>query len=54
MLKKEYLSPSAESIELKTRNILMASAVDGDLGDLGEITIITDSIIEGPDDLLFF
>ena len=53
MIKKEYLSPLAESIELKTRNILMASA-DGDLGDLGEISIITDSIIEGPDELLFF
>ena len=48
-----YLSPIAESVELKTRNILMASA-DGDLGDLGEITIITDSIVEGPDEFLFF
>ena len=53
MIKQKYLSPSAESIELKTRNILMASA-DGDLGDLGEITIITDSIVEGPDEFLFF
>jgi hypothetical protein len=53
MIKKEYLSPSVESIELKTRNILMASA-DGDLGDLGEITIITDSVIDGPDEFLFF
>lgn len=53
MIKKEYLSPSSESIELKTRNILMTST-DGDLGDLGEISIITDSIIEGPDELLFF
>ena len=53
MKKLSYLSPAAESIELKTRNILMTST-DGDLGDLGEITIITDSIIEGPDELLFF
>ena len=52
MIKKEYLSPSAESIELKTRNILMTSPA-GDLGDLAEITIISDSI-EGPDELLFF
>lgn len=53
MIKKEYYAPTAESIELKTRNILMTSPA-GDLGDLGEITIITDSVIDGPDEFLFF
>ena len=53
MIKKSYFAPSAECIELKTRSILMAS-VDGDLGDLAEISIISDSIIDGPDELLFF
>jgi len=52
MTKKEYYAPSSESIELKARNILMSST-DGELVDLGEITIISDSIID-QDELLFF
>ena len=52
MSKTKDLSPAAESIELKTRNILMTST-GGDLGDLGEITIITDSV-ESPDEFMFF
>ena len=53
MIKKEYLPPILESVDLKPRSILMSS-VDGDLGDIGEITIITDSIIQGPDEFLVF
>ena len=52
-MKKKYFTPYAEQIVLTHENFLMSS-VDGGLGDLGEITIITDSVIEGPDDLLFF
>ena len=52
-MKKQYLSPYAESIKLKPMTVLMAST-DGDLGDLSEISVISDSIIEGPDEMLFF
>ena len=53
-MKKHYLSPFAESVKLNPRSILMTST-DGDLGDLGEITIITDSIVDHDaiDGLLF-
>ena len=52
MIKKNYFAPSAECIKLKPMTVLMAST-DGDLGDLGEVSIISDSI-EGPDEMLFF
>ena len=52
-MKKDYLSPYSESIKLNPMSLLMQS-VDGDLGDLGEITNITDSIIQGPDEFLIF
>lgn len=52
-MKKHYLSPYAETVKLNPRSILMGS-LDGDLGDFGEVTIITDSVIENPDNLLFF
>ena len=51
-MKKQYLSPYAESIKLKPMTVLMAST-DGDLGDLSEISVISDSI-ESPDEMLFF
>ena len=44
-MKKHYLSPFAGSVILNPRSILMTST-NGDLGDLGEITIITDSIVD--------
>lgn len=52
-MKKQYLSPDVLSIKLNPMSVLMAS-VDGDLGSLPELDIITDSIIEDPDELLFF
>lgn len=53
-MKKKYLTPSAESIVLSHENFLMSS-MDGDLGDLGNITIISDSIVDSDAmDLMLF
>ena len=47
-MKKHYLSPFAESEIMNPMSILMTST-DGDLGDLGEITIVSDSIVNQDD-----
>lgn len=52
-MKKQYLSPDVLSIKLNPTTVLMAS-VEGGLGDLPEVGIITDSIFESPDELLLF
>lgn len=44
-MRKKYFTPLAESVYLAHENFLMSST-DGDLGDLGEVTIITDSIVD--------
>lgn len=53
-MKKHYLSPYAETVKITPPTSILTGSLDGDLGDIGEITIITDSVIEGPDNLLFF
>ena len=44
-MRKKYLTPLTESVYLAHENFLMSST-NGDLGDLGEISIITDSIVD--------
>lgn len=48
-MKKNYLNPFAECINLNSTNIIMTSP-GGGLEDLGETPIITDSI---PEESLF-
>lgn len=52
-MKKQYLSPDVQSIKLNSMSLIMVSA-EGDLGDLSEIEIISDSIIASPDEFLLF
>ena len=53
-MKKKYFTPNAELIVLTHENFLMSS-VDGGLGDLGNITIISDSIVDSDAmDLMLF
>ncbi|MCR5519903.1 MAG: hypothetical protein K6F21_06190 [Bacteroidales bacterium] len=52
MTKTEYCTPYAEIMELDARDVLMTS-IDGGLDDLGEISIIRDSI-NGSDEFIFF
>ncbi|MBR5925110.1 MAG: hypothetical protein IKZ60_06555 [Bacteroidales bacterium] len=44
-MKKNYLIPFAECINLNSTNVIMTSP-GGSLGDLGETPVITDSISE--------
>ena len=44
-MKKNYLNPFAECIDLNSTNVIMTSP-GGSLGDLNEAPIITDSIPE--------
>ena len=47
-MKKHYLTPFAESVEMNPMSVLMTST-EGSLGDLGETPIITDSIVDQDD-----